>query len=132
MKFHKDGTQPIFVFGSNLAGIHGAGAAKAAIESYGAVLHRGIGRHGNSYAIPTKDAALKVLPLSEISKYIKQFIEYARSRPELEFFVTAIGTGLAGYKHEEVAPMFKDAPDNCSFPDVWRQYLDETINSEDT
>lgn len=141
MRFHKDGTSPtngeIFVFGSNLGGIHGAGAAKAARDHYGAKLFIGVGPCGQSYAIPTKSEDItKSLPLPVIKLYVEQFIEYAElcedhdasSEPGTlvnpsKFWVTAVGCGLAGFEYSDIAPMFRGAPDNCSFPDVWREFL---------
>ena len=113
----------IFVFGSNLAGRHGKGAAYYAKKNHGAEYGIGKGRTGMAYAIPTKNEKIKVLPLHEIKKYVNDFIEYAKSHPELEFFVTAIGTGLAGYDHSEIAPMFKNCPSNCELPKVWNAIL---------
>lgn len=113
----------IFVFGSNLAGVHGAGAARYALEREGAVWGRGCGHLGNSYAIPTKDSNIRTMALKDIEIYVKDFIHYAKSNPHLEFKVTRIGCGLAGYKDENIAPMFKDAPDNCLFDDRWINYL---------
>jgi ribA/ribD-fused uncharacterized protein len=113
----------IFVFGSNLAGRHGKGAAKCALYSYGAIYGQGEGPQGNSYAIPTKDHALNSLPLERIKNGVDQFLSYARSHPYLQFQVTAIGTGLAGYKHEQIAPMFRGAPRNCSLPEEWREFM---------
>lgn len=113
----------IFVFGSNLAGIHGAGAAKYAFENEGARWKCGQGLVGNSYAIPTKDYNIRTLPLSEISKYAAQFLAYAFLHPELQFKVTRIGCGLAGYTDREIAPMFESAPDNCLFDPKWAEYL---------
>lgn len=110
----------IFVFGSNLAGRHGKGAAKCAFDFYGAVYGVGRGRTGNSYAIPTKNENFRSLSLQEIKIYVEEFLDYARSNPELEFFVTAVGTGLAGYDHEDISPMFADAPFNCQLPSNWR------------
>lgn len=110
----------IFVFGSNLAGRHGKGAALYAKIHHGAIYGQGIGRQGNSYAIPTKDKNLRPLPLYEIRKYVGQFIEYARSNPKETFQVTRIGCGLAGYKDFEIAPMFEYAPDNCVLPKEWQ------------
>jgi hypothetical protein len=111
----------IFVFGSNLAGRHGKGAALYAREHHGAVYGRGIGLQGNSYAIPTKDERLRTLPLDAIKRHVDTFLGVARSAPDgIVFKVTAIGTGLAGYKHEQIAPMFKGAPANCALPDEWQ------------
>lgn len=111
----------IFVFGSNLAGRHGKGAARDALRLHGAVWGRAIGRQGNSYAIPTKSIDIKPLYLSMIAVFVGDFLEYARGRPELVFNVTRIGCGLAGYKDEQIAPMFAGAPDNCHLPDGWRE-----------
>lgn len=113
----------VFVFGSNLAGRHGKGAALFARQQRGAVYGQGAGPQGNAYAIPTKDANLKVLPLEEIERFVRTFIVYAATNPELEFQVTAIGCGLAGYKPEQIAPMFKDAPLNCHLPPEFEEVL---------
>lgn len=112
--------EAIFVFGSNLAGRHGKGAALTARNEYGAVYGVGVGPTGRAYAIPTKDATLKVLPLYQIKHHVHNFIQYAINHPELNFFVTAIGTGLAGYRHEDIAPMFQFAPSNCQLPQEWK------------
>jgi hypothetical protein len=106
----------VFVFGSNLAGIHGKGAARDAVKFHGAMMGNPVGRQGSSYAIPTKDTRLRPLPLEKIAGYVEDFKKYAREHPETEFFVTAIGTGLAGYSVGEIAPMFKDCPRNCGLP----------------
>jgi hypothetical protein len=113
----------IFVFGSNLAGRHGKGAALHARQNHGAIYGHGVGRQGNSYAIPTKDGALRTLPLAVIHDHVRDFIEYAAVRPSLRFQVTAIGTGLAGYRHEDIAPMFYGAPTNCQLPEEWMRLL---------
>jgi hypothetical protein len=110
----------IFVFGSNLAGRHGKGAALAARNEYGAVYGKGVGLQGQSYAIPTKDEHLNALPLNRINAYVVEFLEFARTHQGLRFRVTPIGCGLAGYDPEQIAPMFKDAPENCDLPDGWR------------
>ncbi len=110
----------VFVFGSNLAGRHGAGAALFALRHRGAIRGLGIGMQGNSYAIPTKDSKLATLSLHEIAPYVEEFIEYATDRPDLAFEVTRVGCGLAGYTDGQVAPLFKDAPDNCELPSGWR------------
>ena len=118
------GGDSIFVFGSNLAGRHGAGAAKYARDYAGAVYGEGQGLQGNSYAIPTKDERIQTLPLEVIQEYVEQFISFAEEMPYTEFFVTAVGTGLAGYSHEEIAPMFSGAPENCVLPIEWKGVLE--------
>lgn len=110
-----------FVFGSNEAGIHGAGAALDAVNEYGAIYGVGQGFAGQTYAIPTKDRRIITLPLELIQRYVQDFVEETQFSPK-HFFVTAIGTGLAGYRHEQIAPMFRGAQ-NCWFPDVWEPYL---------
>ena len=111
----------IFVFGSNLAGIHGKGAALTAKQKYGAIQGQGWGLQGNSFAIPTKDRNIKTLPLHTIKPYIDAFYLYAQNKPNRKFFVTAIGCGLAGYRHEEIAPMFLKFKDlkNVRLPPEW-------------
>lgn len=107
---------PVFVFGSNLAGRHGKGAALWARQHRGAVYGQGEGLQGNSYAIPTKDGSLKTRSLSAIDTSVRRFIAFARDRPDLTFQLTPIGCGLAGYKPERIAPMFDLAPDNVTMP----------------
>ncbi len=109
----------IFVFGSNLAGRHGRGAALHAIKHEGAIYGKGVGRQGNSYAIPTKGHDLETLPLAHIQECVYGFICYASEYDGEEFNVTAIGTGLAGYRHEDIAPMFQAIPPNVQLPEVW-------------
>ena len=111
---------PVFVFGSNLAGRHGKGAARDAALYHGAKYGQGIGYQGNSYAIPTKDEFLHTLSLGSIKVYVDEFLRFAVSNPQLEFFVTRIGCGLAGYTDSDIAPMFKAAPSNCQLPEGWR------------
>lgn len=115
----------IFVFGSNKAGRHGKGAAKFALEHHGAIYGLGWAMQGNSYAIPTKDYDLTVLSLKEIERYVKGFLRFAESHhgQELDFDVTAIGCGLAGYSPEQIAPMFEGAPKNVFLPDEFREVL---------
>jgi len=107
----------IFVFGSNLLGRHGRGAARTARHKYGAQAGVGEGRTGESYAIPTKDYYLRPRSLDEIRESVERFLDYARDNPKLQFRVTRIGCGLAGYKPEQIAPMFSRAPANCLMPD---------------
>jgi hypothetical protein len=106
----------IFVFGSNLAGRHGKGAALAARRFHGAIYGQGEGLQGNSYAIPTKDARIQTLPLDAIFTYVATFRDFARQHPELTFRLTPIGCGLAGYTPAQIAPMFRDAPSNVILP----------------
>lgn len=101
----------VFVFGSNEAGIHGAGAALTAKRKFGAKSGKGVGPSGQTYAIPTKSAKLKTLSLTKIGKYVDEFIQFAKSTPELKFYVTEIGCGLAGYRPKDIAPLFADALD---------------------
>ena len=125
--FHKDGTLPIrgevFVFGSNLSGIHGAGAAKVAREEFGAQLGAGMGLMGKSYAIPTKDQYIETLPLGQVMMFVDHFMDFAEAFPQMRFFVTRVGCGFAGYKDEDIAPLFFGAT-NCSFAEEWRPYLE--------
>ncbi len=127
--YHPDRTEPqrpetIFVFGSNLAGIHGAGAAKLAREKYGAITMVHIGMSGRSYAIPTKDYLINSLPLSIIEEYVKLFLSFAKKSQSSKFFTTRIGCGLAGYKDSDIAPMFKGGSLNISFPEEWKVFLE--------
>ncbi len=112
----------IFVFGSNLAGRHGKGAALDAVRKHGAIYGQGIGLQGNSYAIPTKDVNIKTLPLPDIEKHVKVFIYFARHHWHMTFNVTRIGCGLAGYKDVDIGPMFRYAPSNCLLPDEWKEF----------
>jgi hypothetical protein len=107
----------IFVFGSNLAGRHGKGAAKQAVK-WGAKYGVGSGRMGQTYGIPTKDRRLSILSLQSIEGYILEFIKYARENPNMEFLVTKIGCGLALYRPEDIAPLFlsNKPPDNVILP----------------
>lgn len=113
----------VFVFGSNLAGVHGAGAAKFAMDKKGARWGYSYGRAGDSFAIPTKDRDIETLPLEEIQDFVTGFLAYARNHPKVIFQVTAIGCGLAGYEHYMVAPLFEGASENCWFQDEWKEYL---------
>lgn len=96
----------IFVFGSNLAGAHGGGAARLAYNKFGAIWGEGVGLHGQSYAIPTMQGGVET-----IRPYVDDFIRFARTRPELKFYVTQIGCGIAGFKIREIAPLFQNALD---------------------
>ena len=96
----------IFVFGSNLQGMHGGGAARVAHEKFGAIWGEGIGLQGQSYAIPTMHGGVDV-----IAPYVNDFIAFAKEHPELKFLVTEIGCGIAGFRISEMAPLFKEALD---------------------
>ena len=115
----------IFVFGSNLSGVHGAGAAKYAVDHYGARMGQGIGLHGQSYAIPTKGHLIETLPIPLIWAHVGDFKDIAASYPSTIFRVTQIGCGLAGYTAEQIAPMFKSAPKNCQFDTSWKSWIGE-------
>lgn len=109
----------IFVFGSNKAGRHGAGSAKAAYENHGAKWGVGEGITGNAYAIPTKDENFAVMSLPAIKEAVDRFKQYATDNPDLIFNVVKIGCGLAGYTDEQISPMFKGGPDNVNLPEGW-------------
>lgn len=131
---HADRTLPesgaILVFGSNEAGRHGLGIALVAKNQFGARYGVGVGRTGMSYAIPTKDRSQNLrlptatLPLAAVRGYVNDFLEYARAHPELTFFVSRIGCGYAGFRDSDIAPLFSDAPGNCSFAVDWKAFLE--------
>jgi hypothetical protein len=114
----------IFVFGSNIAGRHGKGAALYARRHKGAIYGKGSGPQGESFAIPTKDKYLKSLPLSDIKRNISLFKLYAIQNPKLTFEVTPIGCGLAGYKYEDIAPFFRMVPENVILPEEFKKVLE--------
>lgn len=101
----------IFVFGSNLAGCHAGGAARLALEHFGAIWGQGVGLQGESYAIPTMQGGIET-----IRPYVDQFIAFARLHPRYRFLVTEIGCGIAGFSPEQIAPLFAEARD---IPNVW-------------
>lgn len=116
----------IFTFGSNEAGLHGAGAALFAYKNKGARYGDGYGHRGDSFAIPTKDEDIQSLPIEMIAAYVCGFLAYATGKRKLSFFVTRIGCGLAGYKDEDIAPLFIGAPLNCMFDSKWQPYLGDS------
>lgn len=101
----------IFVFGSNLAGLHGGGAARAALNHFGAIWGQGVGLQGQSYAIPTMHGGV-----DRIQPYVDEFIIFAEEHPEMHFLVTPIGCGIAGFTPAEIAPLFVRAR---SLENVW-------------
>ena len=94
----------VFVFGSNLMGHHGGGAAWYAMRHFGAIWGQGVGLQGQSYAIPTMQGGVET-----IVPYVEEFIDFAADHPEMTFLVTRIGCGIAGFRDEEIAPLFKEA-----------------------
>ena len=107
----------VFVFGSNLAGMHGGGAAWVAFRKFGAVMGQGVGLQGQSYAIPTMQGGVET-----IAPYVDDFIAFAKEHPELFFYVTRIGCGIAGFRDSQIAPLFADAVDvpNICLPDTFK------------
>lgn len=115
----------VFVFGSNELGLHGAGAALLANKAFGYPMGMGLGFAGRAFGIPTKDFSLDVLPLREIGFYVERFLAFAK-RPmssKWKFYVTKIGCGLAGYKPEDIAPLFAGAE---NIRNVWlpQEFID--------
>ena len=110
------GPNEIFVFGSNLSGSHGGGAALLAYERFGAIWGQGVGLQGQSYGIPTMQGGVET-----IKPYVDEFIDFAKSRPNLTFLVTRIGCGIAGFRNEEIAPLFAEAKgvENIVLPEGW-------------
>ena len=111
------GAEEVFVFGSNLAGMHGGGAARIAYEQFGAEWGVGVGATGQCYAIPTMQGGVET-----IRPYVDEFIQYAKSHPEKVFLVTRIGCGIAGFRDDEIATLFAAAQalPNVALPEGWR------------
>lgn len=112
------GEDEVFVFGSNLEGMHGGGAARTAYQRFGAVWGEGVGHHGQSYAIPTMHGGVE-----QIRPYVDEFVEYARANAHLRFLVTRIGCGIAGFRDEQIAPLFSEAL-NCSNIILPREFVE--------
>ena len=113
----------IFVFGSNLAGMHAGGAARAAAQKFGAVMGQGVGLQGQSYAIPTMQGGVET-----IKPYVDEFIKFADCHPELTFLVTRIGCGIAGFTDKEIAPLFVQAINlpNVHLPlNFWKELVQD-------
>jgi hypothetical protein len=106
----------IFVFGSNLQGMHGGGAAYIAYRKFGAIWGQGVGLQGQSYGIPTMQGGVDT-----IRPYVDEFIQFAKQHPELIFLVTRIGCGIAGFTDSQIAPLFASAHDvaNIVLPRNW-------------
>lgn len=112
----------IFVFGSNLAGMHGGGAARVALERFGAIWGQGVGLQGQSYAIPTMQGGSET-----IRPYVDEFIAFAKAHSEYTFLVTPIGCGIAGFTAEQIAPLFREALDmpNILLPESFAQIIND-------
>lgn len=129
IKVHHDGTpaplNAVFVFGSNLRGHHGAGAARHAMDHLGYPYgqHEGIGGHGRAYAIPTKDEGIETLPIALIQPFVERFAHFTLINPQMEFFVTRVGCVLAGHRDEDMARLFRECGPNCSFAHEWLPFL---------
>lgn len=119
--------QEVFVFGSNLQGSHGGGAARLAYERFGAVWGQGVGLQGRSYAIPTMQGGVET-----IRPYVDDFVEFAFLHPELKFLVTRIGCGIATFTPEEIAPLFEEALeyDNVILPKDFVEVLEPGVRAD--
>lgn len=113
-------TDEVFVFGSNLAGFHGGGAAAFAFRKFGAKWGKGVGHYGQTYAIPTMQGGVDT-----IRPYVDEFIVYAKRHPELTFLVTKIGCGIAGFNCDEIAPLFAETVnmENVYLPAEFRNII---------
>lgn len=111
----------VFVFGSNLQGLHSGGAARVAYQKFGAVMGQGVGMQGQSYAIPTMHGGIR-----DIKPYVDDFIELAREWDQTTFYVTRIGCGIAGFKDEDIAPLFDEAYDlyNVRLPESFARIIE--------
>jgi len=114
----------VFVFGSNLRGRHGAGAAKQALK-WGAIEGKDEGHYGKTYALPTKNEFIETMPLNYIEWHVGEFIDHAAVNSEWIFLVTEIGCGLAGYTPKDIAPLFEEALDveNIHLPESFIDIL---------
>lgn len=101
----------IFIFGSNLSGHHGRGAAKTALNKFGARWGQAVGLQGRSYGIPTKNRNMNVLSIPEIEHHVRKFIIFAKENPQLTFLVTEIGCGLERFSPKQIGPLFGKAKD---------------------
>lgn len=131
MKYNREYTNPwisqladneVFVFGSNLAGMHGGGAARVAHQRFGAEMGQGVGLQGQSYAIPTMQGGVET-----IRPYVDEFIRFAAEHPDMKFLVTPIGCGIAGFTAREMGPLFAAAVevDNIILPLEFVQAIEE-------
>lgn len=107
------GPGEVFVFGSNARGAHGAGSARTALERFGAVPGQGHGLQGRSYAVDTMSG------FAVLERESAVFLDFARDHPELTFWLTRVGTGIAGHDEDRVAALFAEAPPNVVRPRGW-------------
>lgn len=116
----------VFVFGSNLEGMHMGGAARVAATRFGAIMGQGVGLQGQSYAIPTMQGGVET-----IKPYVDEFTEFARQHEELTFYVTRIGCDIAGFRDAEIAPLFAQAYmlDNVILPETFCRVIEELLNT---
>jgi len=117
----------VMVFGSNEAGRHGKGAALDAARHYGAEAGVGSGVTGQAWALPTKDANLRTLPLTRVAQEVEALKVHVMRRPQTQFQVTRVGCGLAGYRDEDIAPLFEGAPRNMHLPGRWERLLNPAM-----
>ena len=117
-------SEPVFVFGSNITGNHETGDGPFAMAFHGAVAGKGNGMHGNSYAIPTHNSEVQLLPLEIIANYTNAFLAHAAKHSKTIFQINRIGCGNADYQDEQIAPLFKGASANCRLPGLWLRFLD--------
>ncbi|MBD5308650.1 MAG: hypothetical protein HDS15_05165 [Bacteroides sp.] len=121
------GPDDIFVFGSNLEGMHCGGAARTAVRKFGAIMGQGVGPQGQSYAIPTMQGGPET-----IKPYVDDFINLAREWDQNTFYVTRIGCGIAGMTDEQIAPLFDEAYDlyNVRLPESFARIIERRRREE--
>lgn len=121
------GQDDIFVFGSNLEGMHCGGAARTAVKKFGAIMGQGVGPQGQSYAIPTMQGGPET-----IKPYVDDFIDLAREWDQNTFYVTRIGCGIAGMTDEQIAPLFDEAYDlyNVRLPESFAKIIERKRREE--
>lgn len=121
----------IFVFGSNLSGMHGGGAAFTAYRKWGAEFGIGEGLTGQCYALPTMDYELNVLPIKYIYDRVNNLFATIRMHPDKTFLITKVACGIAGYSLREIAPLFKHfiSVHNCTLPIEFIPLISLTLNN---
>lgn len=116
----------VFVFGSKPDGNHKSGAAKIAVEKFGARQGLGEGFCGQSYAIPVHK-----YHTHKMDKAVKSFVGYAMTHSDKAFYVLPVGCGSAGIDIRVVSEMFSKAMDydNIYLP---RQFVNSLISNRKT